>query len=380
MCSRSTSALTGSTRHGPTVGSPGGNDNHHLTEPNDLQEQVEQRTVHHASITRPRSAMRPGPFRHAGQVPGEAAVWTVKGWSAAATAWVDEVLADSGVRRTADLVVVSSWALSHVERVPTTAGALYLKAYAEHFAHEAPVTAWLAGRFPDDVPDVLAADVGRRCLLMAPLAGVDASTGAALPGAAATIARLQIACTSKVGELLARGAPHRTLADTRTRFLDVVDGGHELTVLTGQERVALTRALPWLLDQLGELEAIGLPDTLTHGDLHLGNVAAAGRTRIFDWSDACVGHPFLDLAHLLVRVPEVDGPVDSAWPEAYLAAWRDGWPDATLRRALDLAVVVDRMFQAVTLEDLTAAIASTDRGSLVGLQARRLRELITTRG
>lgn len=313
-------------------------------------------------------------------MPSDPGVWTAEGWLAATTAWVDEVLAERGTRRTGDLVVVRSWALSHVERVPTTAGNLFVKASAEHFAHEVPVTAWLAERFPNNVPDVLAADVRRRCLLMGPLAGVDASTGAALPAAAATIARLQVGCIGDVAELLGCGAPHRSLADTRTRFLDVVDGGHELAVLTAEERAALQRALPRLLDQLAELEAMGIPDTLSHGDLHLGNVAsAAGRTRVFDWSDACVGHPFLDLAHLIVRLPEVDGPVDPDWSEAYLAAWRDGWPDAVLRRAVELAVVADRIFQAVTFENLAGTIGPTDRLSLGGLQARRLRELVAAR-
>jgi Ser/Thr protein kinase RdoA (MazF antagonist) len=310
-----------------------------------------------------------------------AAVWTAEDWSAATTAWVDDVLSDQGIRRTGDLVVVSSWALSHVERVPTTVGDLFVKASAEHFAHEVPVTAWLAERFPDDVPNVLAADAQRRCLLMTRLAGVDASTGAVLPAAAATIARLQVGCIGDVGALLSCGAPRRGLAETRTRFLDVANVGHELVELAPEERAGLQAALPWLLDQLAELEAVGIPDTLSHGDLHLGNVAsAAGCARVFDWSDACVGHPFLDLAHLVVRLPEVKGPVDPDWYEPYLAAWREGWPDAVLRRAIDLAVVADRMFQAVTLEDLAGAIGPTARTPLAGLQARRLRELVAARG
>jgi hypothetical protein len=205
------------------------------------------------------------------------------------------------------------------------------------------------------VPNVLAVDARRRCLLMTPLAGVDTSTGAVLPAAAATIARLQVGCIGDVGTLLTRGAPRRGLAETRTRFLDVANIGQELAELAPKERAGLQAALPWLLDQVAELEAIGIPDTLCHGDLHLGNIAyAAGRARIFDWSDACVGHPFLDLAHLVVRLPEVQGPVDPDWYEPYLAAWRGGWPDAVLRRAIDLAVVVERMFQAVTLEELGA--------------------------
>jgi len=38
-----------------------------------------------------------------------------------------------------------------------------------------------------------------------------------------------------------------------------------------------------------------LPSTLVHGDLHADNIARTGRGYVlFDWTDACVGHPFVD--------------------------------------------------------------------------------------
>jgi aminoglycoside phosphotransferase (APT) family kinase protein len=47
--------------------------------------------------------------------------------------------------------------------------------------------------------------------------------------------------------------------------------------------------------------------SLVHGDLHLGNVAKGpGGPLIFDWTDACVAHPFLDLATIRRGTGEVD--------------------------------------------------------------------------
>ena len=90
-----------------------------------------------------------------------------------------------------------------------------------------------------------------------------------------------------------------------------------------------------------------------HGDLHLGNVAHHdGRLVVFDWSDASVGHPFVDLATLVGSSPpdERDELVS-----AYFASWREALPGADLERVVGLADVAERVFQAVTYDRLQAA-------------------------
>ena len=55
-------------------------------------------------------------------------------------------------------------------------------------------------------------------------------------------------------------------------------------------------SLPQLHDLIGHLAAGPLPETLVHGDFHPWNVQRDGdRLVIFDWSDACWGHPFFDV-------------------------------------------------------------------------------------
>ena len=87
-------------------------------------------------------------------------------------------------------------------------------------------------------------------------------------------------------------------------------------------------------DTVRGLWACGLPDALSHGDLHLGNVAYDGQQlRVFDWTDGCVSHPFLDGSHLVYF--SRDNPGDPALARAFAEPWRAAYPRADIDRALD---------------------------------------------
>jgi len=65
--------------------------------------------------------------------------------------------------------------------------------------------------------------------------------------------------------------------------------------------------VPALRARCAELGALGIPDTLDHGDLWPGNVfveASTGTCAIIDWEDAAIAHPFLSLAPLMVGLVE----------------------------------------------------------------------------
>jgi aminoglycoside phosphotransferase (APT) family kinase protein len=128
---------------------------------------------------------------------------------------------------------------------------------------------------------------------------------------------------------------------------------------------------------VGELGACGLPIGLVHGDLHPGNAAYEGDTVVlYDWSDACLGHPFLDLVLLSSRVEETER---LATREAFAAPWRAAFPgldlDLDLDRVVRLASVLEVAFQAVTYEQIYASQESASLWEFAGAVARRLREL-----
>jgi aminoglycoside phosphotransferase (APT) family kinase protein len=56
-----------------------------------------------------------------------------------------------------------------------------------------------------------------------------------------------------------------------------------------------------------ELATYAVPPSLVHGDLHLGNVALGPRGHLFfDWTDAGVAHPFLDLLTFVADLQPVE--------------------------------------------------------------------------
>ena len=304
--------------------------------------------------------------------------WFRPGWSDRAEDWVDSVLAGSGRSRTAPLEPVKMWSISAVARVSTDAGHLWLKAPSEHFHAEARVHPAVARLFPDLVPTLVAVDEARGWLLMEPMAGADdedRADGAGLE-VAQRWAEAQIDAVAHVDDLLAGGCARRGVEETLAAFSRVLATSSEVALLTDDELAAVHDCADELASLVRELWDAGIPDTLCHGDLHLGNVAWDGRSlRIFDWTDGCVSHPFLDAVHL-ARFSR-SRPGDPALETTYAERWRAAYPDADVDRCLALAPIADLVFQAVTFDGIVAASEPGSRWELGGVVADILRSLPT---
>ena len=209
--------------------------------------------------------------------------------------------------------------LSCIYRLPCAEGDHWLKATRPGaFGPEGAVMSALHAAFPargpaplafeDDV--VLFADFGERMQQSTPHDVVGA--------AAASLARLQLDGRDLLGipglQSWRPGDLRRDLETSRAVLGDHADG---------------------VLERIGyaveELVAFGIGDYLLHGDFYWGNVALReGEPRIFDWSDAGIGHPFFDpleafanpdperrervrAAYLGVWREAVDADVDAAW-------------------------------------------------------------------
>ena len=263
---------------------------------------------------------------------------------------------------------------SRVLRVPTADEDLYLKQCAPVQAFEPALTVALAARWPDRVPQVVAADPERAWLLLR-----DGGTRLRESGDVATFIRalelygeLQREEVGHVDELLALGVPDVRLPVVAAAYEPFFEDDHGLE----REEAARLRALaPRFGELCAELEAFGLPDSIQHDDLHDANVFVRdGRVAIFDWGDSSVAHPLWSLVK-----PLRDAGDRGLDPEplcaAYLVAWTAVEPEERLRAALRVAVPVGTFAYALQVRRLLGflpAEARPDREPYMTEQLRRL--------
>jgi aminoglycoside phosphotransferase (APT) family kinase protein len=237
-------------------------------------------------------------------------------------------------------------------RAPTDAGAVWFKAVFPPFHHEPAVTRLLAETFGDTVPRVVAIEPDEGWLVTDDLGAASASDGDdAIRGVAArTLVAIQVAMAPRTAELSSLGCPARPIAtlprelarlfDERPRLPGVPDG------------VDLAELLARVEGAVASVESLGVPASLVHGDFHAGNVAdVGGRTVIYDWSDAAIGNPLVDV----VTWPGswLERAAQEAAREAFLAAWSASVDAAALRAASADIVTVGAAYQAVSYAGIT---------------------------
>ena len=318
--------------------------------------------------------------QYADRAPARRPEWYLPGWHDRVEAWIDASLAGTDRHRTGPLVVHRVWSISAVLRVPTDRGDLWFKACCDHFRAEAAILHRLARRLPDLVPVLVAVDDDAGWLLMEPLSGVDDDRAPGAPAVLAPVwAAAQLSSLDWLDELTAAGCPDRTLEPTLAAWHRVVATSPEMELLTAEERTALLASVEEVEARVREFWSCGIPDTLAHGDLHLGNVAHDGATlRLFDWTDACVSHPFLDGIHLATFVGSDIATATAEMARDFATPWRSARPDADVDRALELAGFADLVFQSVTFAAIAEATedgADDFTGTVAWLSRAILREL-----
>jgi hypothetical protein len=131
-----------------------------------------------------------------------------------------------------------------------------------------------------------------------------------------------------------------------------------------------------LIDDCRRLDALGPGPSIVHGDLHPWNMTRAnGIVRIFDWTDAAVSHPFVDLAEYVFRAK--DQTARGQILDAYLAQWAGVLLPDELADAARLALVVGALYQVQTYRMLTGTLM--DPGQMGGAEAEWLRRALSRR-
>ena len=257
-------------------------------------------------------------------------------------AWADEILAAWGMERTGEPKQIRTWNLSCIWVLPTATGPVWLKLVPSFFAHEGAMLALMAP-VTDAVPALLGHAGGRVLLVDVPGEDHYFAPTDVLRQMVPLLVSMQVAAVGRVEDLLATGAFDwrapgfdDMAADVVERTADQLDAG---------TRAALSGLLAGLPGRHSAIAACGIPDTLVHGDFHPGNVRGDNtRLVILDWGDSGVGHPLLDQAAFLERVPAQDRHLVMA---DWSALWRTAIPGSDPDRAADLLAPVAALRQAV---------------------------------
>lgn len=236
-----------------------------------------------------------------------------------------------------ELVHERPWAT--VRRIPITGGVAWFKACAPVQAFEPRLTAALARRWPDRLPAVLAHDEERAWLLLGDAGerlGFDAGPEpwlSVLP----QYAELQRGEAAQAPEHLHGGVPDRRITTFPALYEAML--ARELPLSAGD--VARLRAFaPRFGELCAELAARRISESIQHDDLHGANVYIRdGTTRILDWGDACVSHPFMTMFVTFLHIDDVSKvPRNDGWfarlRDAYLEPWGQ---TSALRETFELA-------------------------------------------
>jgi hypothetical protein len=299
------------------------------------------------------------------EIPAERPAWAQPGWLPEVREWIEREAARLG-NTVVRLEQVKHWSISSVLRIETDGPDLYFKVPARLplFVEEARLTATLAERFPAHVPAPLAVEEHRGWLLLPAfdeLFGWDAPLDARRE-ALRRFAELQRRTSDLVSDLLANGCLDRRLEVLERQIDPLVNDPEAVARLTADEVSELRRLAPWLKEVCRRLAGIGVPSTLVHGDLHMLNVARFdGELVYFDWTDACIAHPFIDL---LCLTWEQDEASRAALLEAYLEPWHGVETAERLEEAVALASVVIPLHHAVSYRNIVANLERAAKSEL----------------
>jgi Phosphotransferase enzyme family len=269
-------------------------------------------------------------------------------------AWATTVLQAQADAPTGEPEQIRTWNLSSIWRIPTRAGAVWLKVVPPFFAHEGRVLEALAGA---PVPRLIGHDGWRLLLAHAPGEdGHGAKLAERLPMIDLLVG-LQHDWLGRTETLRGLGLP-----DWRGPALSAAVSAlieRRADAVTADDRAPLDAFVAGLPARLAAVAACGIADTLVHGDFHQGNVRSDGRTRtLIDWGDSGVGHPLLDMPAFLGATPEEEHEATRAH---WFAAWRRALPDADIERAARLLAPIAMARQALVYQNFLDGIEAAEQ-------------------
>ena len=286
--------------------------------------------------------------------------WSRPGWFARASEWMVEKMAAVGLPAVGAPRQHQLWGLSVVLRAPSAHDDMFFKCPVDLFRREAALTQAIARLMPDATPEVLAVDELQGWLLMRDLGAPELGEQAESLWyqGIVTHAEVQRSMLSRTDELVRLGLPVRSLTALAAWVEELGADNDLLERMPADLRERWLATSPALVESCLRLDAIGSGPSLVHGDFHPWNVVhGPGTTRIFDWSDATVSHPFIDLATYIFRTRDIATRRNLV--DAYVATWSTEASDESVREAAALALVVGALYQVQTYRALLPTLMAS---------------------
>jgi Phosphotransferase enzyme family len=245
----------------------------------------------------------------------------------------EDALARSGRTPSGPPTLHRHWGISTLMTFPTEVGTVWFKYVPPIFSHEGGVTSCLAEFAPDSLPKLLAS--GKGWMLMEEFPSCD---HAFLEHPLATLARIQHASVDHLGDLAAAGClplPLEAIIAMLSEFT------YCSSFLTGDQGRALGQSLRHVEDACAKMSNLHIPTTVVHGDFYLNNAHwGPFGWIIYDWTDAFLGNPFIDVAYPLLRQ-------ESGASRAFQRVWLEILPPETVAQAMALGSVIGAAYAVV---------------------------------
>jgi hypothetical protein len=274
------------------------------------------------------------------------------GWVEEAHEWIRRSVPTHRVDFDGDVRQANAGGFFALVRFGTLCGPAYwLKATGTPNTHELTVTQTIARYSPDCLPPLIAtrADWNAWITEEAGQSFHDTPSFHALEQSVRCLARLQVASTTHVEDLLASGCFDQRMPVLRAHLPELIQ--YLEGAMAGQTSTDVAPLKHEQLQELGSLiknasvaiEEIDIPDSLIHNDMNPSNILFDGvRAVLTDWSEAGVGNPFLTFQYLLAQTSSA-GEI-SAWaPQlsaVYTAHWSGMLSESQIARALALCPVL----------------------------------------
>lgn len=274
--------------------------------------------------------------------------------------WIEEVLHwISGVTNvdrslfTGDIKQLNASSRSSLLKVGAKGSSGYwFKAVGEGNVSESRITAVLSDRFRNFLPVFVASRDDWNAWLMRDsglsLEYLGSANPALLEHVTVRLAELQKASVAHVDALLACGCDDHRISVLRNaipKLLPVLEEAMTMQEVTTVRRIGHAR-LKEIMEIFGtaccEMEDIGIPNTLCHGDIHLGNILIGDDGCVFsDWAQASVGNPLVTFEHLKLQFAQTDTQTSTTRLfDSYKSAWLSTLSDCQIERAALLVPLI----------------------------------------